>query len=475
MSEYVARPYQKAMSDEILRGNTLLAAPPGLGKTAAVLDALDQLMFDRLEAVSAWIVAPKIVASDTWPNEIRKWATFHRLSYHVWDADELGFEQREEDQKLRVADPARLRARVRDVGARINLVSKDNFYALTLALDAASFRCDVLILDESWAFSDKDAKRFLAVLAIKAHVKPKRIVLLNGTPLGNAAEKLWAQMLLVDEGRALGTSITDFRLRWMEPDKVNPKQGKVFSWKLAEGALPVIIERSRGSIMTLREADWLELPPLVTQSLPVDIPMGSYRQMARDLLLPVARDLDAIAVNAGVLYNKLAQIANGIVFDENGDWHELHQAKLDVLADTRAGHPGPLLIWTAYQPDIARIKKLFPKAVVASKFKGNLEAAWNSGAISELIAHPASLAAGANLQDAPESGMFWFGATENALHWNQGLKRLHRSGRKDPVMNYVCWARGTVEEHRMMVRDGRIDLEASLIDALAITMEDLGL
>lgn len=469
--QYAGRPYQTLMTERILQCDVLLAAPPGLGKTAAILDALDQLFFDRFEASTAWIVAPKIVATDTWPNEIAKWSDFRRLSYHVWDARELGFYQRE-DNRLRVQDPAALRARVREVGAQINLVSKDNFHPLALALGEAGMPCDVLVLDESWAFSDLESKRFLVAQAIRAKLKA-RLVLANGTPLGNSAEKLWAQMLLVDGGEALGTDLGTFRLRYMEPDKVNRRQGKVYSYRLQPGALDIIIERCRGKLVTLRESDWLSLPPLVTREVGVEIPMEPYRRMERDLLLPLADNLDAVAVNAGVLYNKLAQIACGLVFDEEGGWHELHQAKLEALAEIREGHPGPLLIWTTYQPDVARVKRLFPKATVANKFRGNLEQAWNRGDISELIAHPDSLAAGVNLQEAPDSGMFWFGQSANALHWNQGIKRLHRSGRRDPVMNYVCVARGTVEETMLQVRGERLAEEAHLIDALSITLEDL--
>jgi len=90
---YEGRPYQQRMTAEVVAQNTLLAAPPGLGKTAAALDGIDQLVFDHLTMGRVLVVAPKIVATDTWPNEIAKWDNFHRLTHRVWRAEDLEFER----------------------------------------------------------------------------------------------------------------------------------------------------------------------------------------------------------------------------------------------------------------------------------------------------------------------------------------------------------------------------------------------
>ena len=77
------------MTRAVIEGNCLLAAPPGLGKTASTLDAIDRMVFDTLEVSRTLYVAPKIVASDTVPKELRKWADFHRLTFRFWGAEEL--------------------------------------------------------------------------------------------------------------------------------------------------------------------------------------------------------------------------------------------------------------------------------------------------------------------------------------------------------------------------------------------------
>lgn len=466
---YTPRPYQARMSEAARTHDVLLGADPGLGKTVSVLDALDRMVFDELTASRILVVAPRIVASDTWPNEIAKWAQFRRLTHRVWEAADFGFAVRE-DNRLRPADYDRLRAKVLSDPARIHLVSRDHIYNLTLVLGHA-WPYDVLVLDESWNFADPSSSRWKAAAAVREHKAP-RMILMNGTIVGNRLEKLWAQMGLIDGGAALGETLAQFRMRYMQPDKMNPKEGKVYSWKALPGALEEIIERCRGQVLTMREEDWLTLPPLITREVGVQIPMAEYRQMERDLLLPFAHDREAIAVNAGVLYNKLAQIACGICFDTEREWHEIHREKLDALAEIAEGHGGPLLIWTSYQPDIQRIQALLPGAKVANKIK-NLEQRWNAGEIPYLIAHPAMLAAGANLQDCPRAGMVWFGVTGNAEFWRQGVKRIHRSGRREPVVQYVILARGTVEETMQQIRGDREALEAQVSEALAYRLEEV--
>lgn len=476
MKPYTPRPYQTRMTQAILEDDVLLAARPGLGKTAAALDAIAQGIFDRCEFSRVLVVAPKVVASDTWPNEIRKWAPFARLTYRYWGAEDFGYERQERvvagevvGQKLRPADAAALRDGVLRDPALIHLVSRDNFYNFVLAL-GKTFPYDLLVLDESGSFSDLESGRYRAALAVRPLVD--RLVELNGTPIGNKLEKLWAQVCLLDGGAALGTDVGRFRMSYMEPNKIDRSRGKVFSWKVREGALAAVIERCRGRIVALREEDWLTLPPMIQNPVFVDIPMGEYRRMARELLLELGGDAQALAVNAGVLYGKLAQLACGIVFDTEKVVHEIHRVKLDALAELDEAHDAPLLIWTRFNPDVARIKRLFPKALEANKVK-NLEARWNAGEIRHLIAHPDSLAYGANLQDCPGSAMCWFGITENAEHWNQGIKRLHRSGRTEPVVNYSIVARGTVEEGMIERRMERGALEEDLMAALAFQKEML--
>lgn len=471
MLTYHGRQYQRRMTDTCIADDTLLAAPPGLGKTAAVAEALDALIFDYIAAQRVLVVAPKVVAQDTWPNELRKWANFKRLTFRYWAAEDFGFQVQKTEvagvvtgQKMRPADREALRAAILADDSKIHLVSHDNFFHLAVALGKDHWCYDVLVIDESGGFAVQGSHRYEAAKAAALHVK--RRILMNGTPVGNRLEKLWGQMCLVDGGKSLGDTLSGFRLRWMKPEKVDRRTRKVHSWMPEEGALDDIIGACRGRLVTMLEKDWLDLPPMVLKEVGVQIPMDQYRKMARELYLELAPDAAALAANAGVLYNKLAQIACGILFDTGAKWHEIHRVKLEALLEVVEEHDGPLLIWTSFAPDMERIKQVLPKAVRADQVK-DLERRWNAGEIPYLLAHPKMLAYGANLQDCPGSGMCWFGVTGNAEFWNQGIKRLHRGGRKEPVVNYAIVARGTVEERMLAVRAERAALEEDVMEALA--------
>lgn len=467
MRGYQARPYQDRMTQAILEKNVFLAAPPGLGKTSASLAALDALLgWGRRKAL---VVAPKVVACDTWPNEIEKWS--FSPPYRVWKAEDFDFGVSEViiegvsvGRKLRPRDKDALREEILSDPAPLHIVSRDNFYNFVLALGKA-WPYGTLVLDESYSFSDITSGRFRAVKAVRPYTD--RIVLLNGTPVGNGLEKLWAQMLLVDGGAALGRAKGAFLRNYMTPtstDRDNPL--KVYSWGPKLDAVERVVAACRGSLITMLEKDWLNLPPFVVMPVGVEIPMEDYRRMERESLLELGPEAYAVAVNAGVLYNKLSQIACGVCYDTEQDWHEVHRVKIDALLDIAEEHTGPLLIWTSFQPDAERIKKALPGARLAREVK-NLEKEWNAGRIQYLIAHPESLSFGANLQDCPGSGMVWFGVTGNHVHWTQGIKRLFRGGRREPVPCYVIYAKGTVEEDKMRSRADRGVVEDAVMEGLA--------
>lgn len=453
---FVPREAQRRMIDCAERGSVLLAAPPGAGKTAAVLQAVLNQVLDLDQVL--W-VAPKVVVESTVPNEIAEWD--FPFEYRIWSAADFEY-QRGASRRLTPRDPAALKAEVLATRAHLHLVSKDHFAALTRVLGAKDWPYQLVVLDESWAFSDRKASRWAAAWSLRRKRPDVRWVLLNGTPYGNGLEKVFYQMALVDGGASLGTRVGAFREEFMEPETINRRTGQVYKWRERPGAIERLAARCQGAMISIPDPEGV--PPLVVREVAVDIPREHYEKMEAEALIELA-DSDAVALNAGAMYNKLAQIASGLICDSDGVWHELHREKLAALASIADAHAGPLLIWTQFREDISRIRGLFPKARVANEVR-DLETEWNAGRIQYLIAHPGSLAAGANLQKAEGAAMVWFSPTGNALHWNQGIKRLHRPGRVGAVECWVLVARGTVEQRMLRLRKSRAADESDLLAAL---------
>ena len=80
-----------------------------------------------------------------------------------------------------------------------------------------------------------------------------------------------------------------------------------------------------------------KLPERINNIIPIHLPKKAkdkYDQLERRRLLLPLKDSDIVANTAGVLANKLLQMSNGAVYDENGDVKEIHNAKLKALEDT---------------------------------------------------------------------------------------------------------------------------------------------
>ena len=76
-----------------------------------------------------------------------------------------------------------------------------------------------------------------------------------------------------------------------------------------------------------------------------------YDQLKHDLIIPL-EDGDIDAANAASLSNKLLQMANGAVYDENKETRTIHSRKLEMLEDLiEAANGQPVLIGYWFKHD----------------------------------------------------------------------------------------------------------------------------
>jgi len=200
----------------------------------------------------------------------------------------------------------------------------------------------------------------------------------------------------------------------------------VTKWGPRYGAEREIHEAVRDVAVSMRAEDYLDMPERRVVKDYVDIPLGIYRRMASEMVVHVGGKR-AVAANAGVRYNKLSQLANGLLFDDDRQVHLLHERKLEALA----AMSGNLLVFTAYQPEVDRIVRYIPDARALDGGKAIDD--WNAGRIRVAVAHPGSVGHGLNLQDGG-STVVWFGIPCNLGWYQQGVTRLLRQGQKSPVV-----------------------------------------
>lgn len=394
----------------------------GMGKTSISLTAISELLFDYFDASKVLVIAPLKPAEDTWPTEIEKWDHLADIHYSVV----LGSK----------AD--RLAALEKD--ADVYIINRDNVVWLVDHYKK-KWPFDMVVIDELSSFKSNKAQRFRALKRVRPYIK--RIVGLTGTPSPNGLIDLWAQIYLLDGGKALGKTLTGYRDKYFVPDKRNAQV--VFSWKLKAGAEAEIYEKLKGLCISLDSKDFLDLPErrFVRHEFTLSPEARMlYDKLERETLLPFA-DGDVDGSTAAILRAKLLQLTGGAAYDDNGNVKIFHDDKLKVL-DTliEEANGQPVLIFYAYKHERDRIMERYPEAV-SVKEKGAV-ARWNNGEIPILLAHPASAGHGLNLQHGGHI-IIWYGPTDNLEYWLQANKRLHRPGQKQVVLIHIILAKDTLD------------------------------
>ena len=440
--------YQKYGVDFIINNPiSALMLECGLGKTITTLTAVSDLMYDYFEISKVLIIAPLRVGLSVWKQECDKWEQlkYLRCSIAVGSVSER--------QKAMQSD------------ADVYIINRENVEWL---VKNYPFDFDMVVIDELSSFKSHQSKRVRALRKVRPKVG--RIVGLTGTPVPNGLMDLWAEINLLDMGERLGRYITRYRDEYFKPDKRNG--AIVYSYK----PLPDAEERIYGKIsdicVSMKAADYLEMPERVDNIIEVgmnDKETAMYKRLEKEMLLPFA-DGDIDAVNAASLSNKLLQLANGAVYDENGKVRKIHSRKLDELEDLiEAANGKPVLVYYSYKHDRDRISERFN----AREIKDDKDISeWNAGKIQLAIAHPASCGHGLNLQSGG-STIVWFGLTWSLELYQQANARLYRQGQKNTVVVHHIITKGTVDEKVMTALKNKDIGQASLMEAIKARIEEV--
>lgn len=415
----------------------------GLGKTVISLTAIADLLFDSFEAHRILVVAPLRVARDTWPAEIAKWEHLQHLTYAVC-----------------VGTPKERRMALLS-GADITIINREN---LGWLIDSSGFDFDydMVIIDELSSFKNHKSKRFQSLMKVRPKVK--RIIGLTGTPSSNGLMDLWAEFKLLDFGERLGRFITHYRNNYFIPDKRNGEI--IYSYKPMPYAEDAIYRRISDITISMKSTDHLQMPELITSQYEVQLSEEEtqrYEELKADFILELPEG-EITAANAASLTGKLSQLANGAIYDDDGNIIEFHDRKLDALEDLiEAANGKPLLVAYWFKHDLQRIKKRFDVREIKSS-KDITD--WNNGDIPVAVIHPASAGHGLNLQ-AGGSTLIWFGLTWSLELYQQTNARLWRQGQTSGtvVIEHII-TKGTIDERILKALSLKEVTQNALIDAV---------
>lgn len=444
-------PYQEYSKNFILdHPYCALLLDMGLGKTLSSLTAIDELLhtFEIIENVL--VIAPLSVAEKTWTDEIEKWDHLQHLTF----SKVLGNPKQREEALFKKAD--------------VYLINRENVEWLVNYYQR-NWPFKTVIIDELSSFKSSSAKRFKALRKVRP--KMERVIGLTGTPSPNSLMDLWAQMYLLDQGERLGKTITQYRNKYFVPAQNNGHI--VYSWQLIPGAEEAIYNKISDICVSMKAKDYLQLPPRTENIIELDLNPTSwkqYKELEREYVLEL-EETDVVASNAATLSNKLLQLSNGAVYDENGDGREIHQEKLNALERVIEDAQGQsVLVFYQYQHDLERIQARFKQAKALNVSNGDIEK-WNEGKIPLLLAHPQSAGHGLNLQKGGHI-IVWFGLTWSLEFYQQANARLDRQGQTQPVIIHHLVTKGTIDEQVIKALQAKEQGQSALMAAVKAKIEE---
>lgn len=448
--EFKPHDYQKHCIDKIITTKKLgLFLDMGLGKTITTLTAVKELKYNRFEVRKVLVIAPKKVAEGTWSREANKWD--HTKMLRV--SPVLGSQAK--------------RIKALNTPADIYIINRENVCWL-VDYYKNDWPFDMVVVDESSSFKSHKAKRFKSLSSVSGHID--RMVLLTGTPSPNSLADLWSQVYLLDGGQRLEKRYTHFREKYFDPGQRNGYV--VFNYNAKPGSENAILSRISDICISMKASDYLQLPDVVDHEVPVVLDSKAakaYYELEKQMVLQLPEDDEEISVaSAAALSNKLLQLANGAVYDDDHNYYEVHNCKIDAFLELIESLQGkPALVFYNFQHDKARILKALEKSKLRVRELKTAadEDAWNNHEVDILLAHPASSAYGLNLQEGGNH-VIWFGLTWNYEQYTQANARLHRQGQTEKVIIHHLICSGTRDEDVMQALKRKEDVQEWVMQSL---------
>lgn len=449
------RPYQQQMIDFALENPYCgWFVDMGLGKTLSTLVLIDEWIkrgeIDPKKPIL--IVAPIMVALDTWSREVQKWG-------YDWDVKinvRLSPKKREQllrDISLPMEKPTLFLTNPDQLGQ-----IKDFYFAYNRPLPF-----EVLIIDELSMFKSVTAKRTEHIAYYRQNAI--KCLGLTGTPASNRLLDIWNPLKILNstDTNWAGRTIYEFQDRYFDPG-AKTATGIVKKWIPKMGAEDVIFHHLAKHAISMQTKGLVELPGISFSNLYVELP-DKARKEYQTLETEIAEDAsegsttytteDGVNIyipNSDVLSGKLLQIAGGALYTDTAThtFSTFHDEKLNALDELIESATSPLLVYYYFESDLMRIEKRHENEIpILDSKKSDVQdmiTKWNNGEIPVMLAHPASVGHGLNLQDGGHT-IVWFSLPNwDNDKYQQANKRLYRSGQTHAVNIIHIIAKNTIDE-----------------------------
>ena len=463
----------------------LALLPVGAGKTVVGWTLIAELM-DEGHVKRPVIFAPLRVAQIVWPHEPAEWAHLKGREIvnwggapknwpeSLWRASRVlwGSRVHAERRLFKVEDVIKKRAlkakiaelekEERAVNAKI-LESDPPPLPHVLGYESLQWLCelyrpgaspfDLWMFDEIGKLKNPKSPRYKLV---RKHTKLAPMVYgLNATPAPEGFEDLFAQVQVVDGGRLWGKSFYNWRKKYFVPADY---QG--YTWRMQIGALPLLSKDLNTVAFKVDEKELSYKKSLAHSQIKVQLPpkaRAHYNDMEKEMYVSLNKhallqgDQTIVAMSEAVVSMKLRQIAQGFIYDEDGERHILHEEKSNALANLidSMGRQ-PLLVAYEFKEDLEAIRRVWKNVkylgagVSASTAQDNVNA-WNRGEIPVMALHPFSAGHGLNLQKGG-CHICWYAIPWPLESFMQTNGRIDRQGQTRACFGHHIIAENTKDQ-----------------------------
>ena len=402
------RPYQESAADFLYEHDrAMILAPVGAGKTALTLTAMRDMV--QREGARFLVVAPLRVCTHVWPAEAAKWAPELKVS-------------------VAIGAPHQRRAALAEE-ADIVVINYENIVWLG---DQKLPRFTAIVFDELTRLKNPSGQRYKALLKVIGDIEVRWG--LTGSFTSNGLEDVFGQVKIIDQG-LLGRSKGAFQQQYF----VQYNRGTHVEWEPRPGSLEAVMERIKPATFLLEPGEYKDkLPPLHTVEIPIEMELREYDVMKKNFVLQFGDDA-VLAQNAAVVTQKLQQMSSGFIYHDGGArWLSAHKFNaLEELLDENQ-HANTIVFYN-YVEELRELERRFPRLGGVDDLDE-----WNAGRIPLLALHPKSAGHGLNLQHGGHH-MVWLSLPWSLELYEQAVGRLHRSGQRHDVWNYVMLTDKTID------------------------------
>lgn len=328
---------------------------------------------------------------------------------------------------------------------------------------------DHLIIDEITAYKHRTTGRSKDMAKLRKFFTHRYG--LTGTPNPNSVTELWHQAFIIDDGKRLGLSFSNFRNSTQVPTQIGPDSHHL-RWDDKPG-IEAAVHALLADITIRHEFEKVmsHVPPNHRETKLFQLSrkaQAAYDTLENQSFLQLQNG-HVSAVHAAAVRTKLLQIASGAVYaslDDDSSYTVIDTSRYDLIADLteEVEHSVTFFVWKHQREQLAKlltargVKFAVIDGSVPQKKRDEIVTAYQNGEYANLLLHPRTGAHGLTLTRGTRTILA--SPIYEADYFRQLIARIYRGG-QTKVTNTVCvCAERTVEElvyERLFAKETRMD------------------